>query len=130
MNKGITDPARATPSQGIEFLSSLFGTGAKYGTIVSARSALSAVLPASDGLSFGKTPLVSRILKGVFKKRPSLPKHTVIYDTNIVLEFIESWPDNNQLLLEELTLKLTTLLCLLSGQRAQSISHLHIKLQL
>ena len=53
--------------------------------------------------------------------RPSLPKHTVVYDTNQVLHYRKTLPPNNQLLLETLTQKLCMLLCILSGQRAQTI---------
>ena len=79
-----------------------------------------------NGVSFGKDPLVSRLIRGVFKCRPSLPKHTVIYDTNVVLEYIERLPHNNQLMLKALTKKLCMLLCILCGQRSQTIPVLNL----
>ena len=91
------------------------------------RSALSAVLPPREGYTFGKHPLVSRMLKGIFKLRPSLPRHTVTFDTNVVLKYISGLPPNGHLDLEFLTLKLTTLLCILSGQRCQTIGELFLK---
>ena len=50
-----------------------------------------------------------------------------MYHITTVLTHIKSLPPNNQLLLELLTKKLVTLLCILcilSGQRAQSITSL------
>ena len=119
-------PYSANFDQGAEFLAHLYNSDAQYGTVTTARSMLSSILPEKQGTSFGKDPLVSRILKGIFKTRPSLPKHTVIYDTNVILLYIRSLPPNNQLLLELLTLKLCTLLCVLSGQRAQYIRSLNL----
>ena len=121
------DPYTASFEQGAEFLGKLFHTSqANYGTVATARSMLSAILPERGGITFGKDQMISRLLKGIFRKRPSLPKHTVVYDTNIVLHYIESLPVNEQLLLEPLTLKLCTLLCILSGQRAQTMASLHL----
>ena len=123
----ISDPYQATYSDAINFLSYLFHEGKyQYGSIAAARSALSAILPKQDGKTFGEHPTVSKLLKGIYKLRPSLPKYTVIYDPDIVLSYIATLPKNSELLLELLTKKLVTLLCLLSGQRAQSIEALHL----
>ena len=78
------------------------------------------------GVSFGKLPLISRLLKGMFKIRPSLPRYTVTYDVNIVFNYLRTLPPIPLISLKELTMKVSTLLCLLSGHRAQSIHCLHI----
>ena len=98
----------------------------KYPSVAGARSALSAFLPEREGVSFGKNAIVSRTLKGIFRARPSLPKHTMVYDTNIILKYMAWLAPNDMLLLQELTKKLVTLLCILSGQRAQSIANLNL----
>ena len=85
------------------------------------RSALSAIIPRVGGVPFGKLEVVKRFMKGVFKNRPTLPRHVVMYDADIVLHYLKSLGDNTELELEMLTKKLCTLLCLLSGQRAQAI---------
>ena len=103
------------------FLAKLFEDNHKHGVIAVARSALSAVLPKRNGLSFGQDPTVSQMMKGIFKLRPTLPKYTVTYDPDIVLRYMTTLPDNSSLTLELLTKKLVMLLCLLSGQRSQSI---------
>ncbi len=121
IDKGI-DPFKASFKDAISFIEKLFTEQkASYSYIAATRSALSAILPKEEDYSFGKHPNVSRMLKGIFKLRPSLPKHVAIYDANLVLSFIKTLPPNHHLDLEFLTKKLVTLLCLLSGQRAQSI---------
>ena len=45
-----------------------------------ARSALSSIFPAKDGTPFGKQPLTVRLLRGMFKQKPYLPRYTVTYD--------------------------------------------------
>jgi len=75
--------------------------------------------------SFGKSDSVSKLLRGVFKLRPSIPKHVVVYDPDSILNHMISLPGNKQLDLEILTKKLVTLLALLSGQRAQTNLNWH-----
>ena len=70
-------------------------------------------------------------MKGVFEKRPSLPRYTHTWDVNIVLKFLQSLPQTEQLELKKLTLKLVTLLTILPGQRCQTIhfvdiQHMHL----
>ena len=89
-----------------------------------ARSAISALAPVQNGLTFGKDLVISRVVKGMFRERPTIPRKVAIYDSSLVINYILTLPDNSDLLLEMLTKKLTTLLCLLSGQRSQSIAYL------
>ena len=74
-----------------------------------------------NGITFGKHPLITRLLKAIYKQRPSLPKYTVTYDVNIVLEYLKTLPQNRDNSLEIHTKKLATLMCLLSGQRSQTL---------
>ena len=99
---------------------------AKYSTIHSARSAMSAFTPTQQEMTFGKDPLVSRVVKGMFRERPRIPRKVVVYDTNKVIRHFSNMPRNKDLMLEQLTKKLTTLLCILSGQRSQTLSKLYI----
>lgn len=79
--------------------------------------------------TFGNLPSVKRFIKGVFGKRPYFPLKDKVstWDTTVVLKFLESWYPNEDLNLKELTLKLTMLLALLSGQRCQTIHSLNTK---
>ena len=122
------NPFEADFRQAMDFIEFLFNVKkASYGYIAATRSALSAILPKRNAISFGKCPDVSRMIKGIFKLRPSLPKHTVVYDANLVLNYMKSLPEDNALDLEMLTKKLATLLCFLSGQRAQTITALSLE---
>ena len=97
-----------------------------YGVIAVARSVLSAILLLKEGKRFGECQKVSKMLKGIFKLRPAFPKYTVIYDPDIILRHMDTVPNNSSLLLEDLPKKLCTLLCLLSGQRCQTIASLDL----
>ena len=119
-------PFEASFEEGTNFIEHLYNEGHKYGYIAAARSALSAILPKVNNETFGKSDSVSRMIKGIFKMRPTLPRYTAIYDASLVLAYIEKLPENEHLSLEMLTRKLTCLLCLLSGQRAQAISALNL----
>ena len=127
-DNSISNPYSATYEQAMSFLADLFHKeNCKYGVTAVARSALSAILPKHEGKTFGEHPDVSKMLRGIFKLRPMFPKYTVIYDPDIVLNYMKSIPDNSCLMLEQLIKKLCTLLCLLSGQRCQTISFLDLK---
>ena len=123
-DNSINDPHKASYEEAMSFIADLYNNGYKYGTIANARSALSAILPKKGGVTFGQDPMVSKLLKSIFRLRPTLPKHTVMYDPELVLNYINELPHNYELMLEMLTKKLVTLLCLLSGQRVQAISSL------
>ena len=82
--------------QVISFLSNMFyEEKGKYGTIAVACSALSAILPKINGQTFGKDERVSKMIKGIFKFHPSLPKCIVTYDPDIILQYMDSLPANN-----------------------------------
>ena len=121
------DPFNASIESGVEFLTNLFNKGLGYSAINTARSALSTIITGPNNLSFGKHPLVSRFLKGVFEIKPSLPRYTAVWDVGVVLEYLKKMGPNSSLCLKRLTLKLTMLLCILTGQRCQTIAKLDIK---
>ena len=116
-NNNIADPSFATFEQTMSVLAYLFHReNCKYGVIAVARSILSAILLLKEGKTFGEYQKVSKMLKGIFKLRPTFPKYTVIYHLDIILKYLDTLPNNSSLLMEDLTKKLCTLLCLLSGQ--------------
>ena len=111
----------------IEFLTELFQSGSRYSCLNTARSALSAVIVFPDNTLAGSHPLVVGFMKGVFERRPSLPKYKSTWDVNVVLESLRKFEHVKKLSLKELSWKLTTLLMLLSGQRIQTIHLLDIR---
>ena len=77
-------------------------------------------------LSFGKFTvgshhLINTFLRGVFNRRPALPRNNVTWDAYMVLNFMKTWALAKRLSLRQLTLKVMVLVLLLSGQRGQTI---------
>lgn len=120
------DPLNPSIQHVIEFLTTLFEAGLGYSSINTARSALSIILPLYEGHKFGKHPLVTRFLKGVFELKPALPKYPEIWDVQRVLDHLKSYKSAEELSLKDLTLKLTMLLCLLTAQRCQTVQLIDI----
>lgn len=111
----------------LDFLQKIFTKGLQgqpvgYSTVNTARSALSTFIMIG-GIPVGQHPVVRRYLKGVFNIVPALPRYecTGNWDVNVVLDYLYSLGINSKLTLQMLTYKLVMLLCLLSGQRSQSI---------
>ena len=125
--KWSCDPLQPTVTDVIEFLTELFHSGIGYSCLNTARSALSTVIVFPDNTPAGSHPLVVRLMKGVFERRPSLPKYTSTWDVNVVLECLRNFEHVRKLSLKELSWKLTILLMLLSGQRIQTIHLLDIR---
>ena len=106
METAITDITLA-----IEFLTHLFRVRKLgYSAVNNARSALSTIMITGNNETFGKHSLVSRLMKGMFRERPSLPRYTVTYDANIVLNHLRTITLQS-ISLKQLSGKIVTLLC-------------------
>ena len=93
-----------------------------------ARSALSNIMTPDSSSSFGNNPLVTRLLRGMFNIRPSIPKHVNTYDVDVVLQYLKGLGDADAIPFKMLTFHLVTLFCLLSGQRDQTFAAIDIRL--
>ena len=60
-------------------------------------------------------------MKGIYELHPSLPRYTATWDLSSVLNYFRKGASVSALSLKELTLQLTFLLTLLSGQRCQTV---------
>ena len=99
-----------------------------YSAINSARSALSAAVELSDSaLSIGEHPLIRRLVKGTYQRRPPLPRYNSTWDVCKVLDLLKTWSPSSELTLRLLTLKLVMLCMLVTGQRCQSIHMMDLK---
>lgn len=58
--------------------------------------------------------------------KPCLPKYSQIWDVNQVLKYLRKFSLVNQIILKDLTVNLATLLCLLTGQRCQTIHKIDV----
>ena len=66
-------PLKADVTSGAEFLTQYFRqSSCEYSSVNTAHSALSSILPAVNGFTFGE--------QGLFKERPTFPRYTVTYD--------------------------------------------------
>lgn len=106
----------------IKFLTQLYNSGAKYGTLNSCRSALSLIL----NYNIGNVDVIKRLFKGFYRLRPSNPKYEVTWDPEIVLNHLFNLYPNESLNLKDLTLKTVTLLTLVTAHRAQTLSKISI----
>ena len=72
-----------------EFLTQYFRrSSCEYSSVNTARSALSSILPAVNGFTFGEQPVIKELLQGMFKERPNFPRYTVTYDVKYVLDYV------------------------------------------
>ena len=84
------NPFKACVNDGADFLTEIFHESkCEYSAINTVRSVLSYILLNINGVSFGKKHLVQKLLKGVFKERPSLPRYTVTFEVKPVFEYIK-----------------------------------------
>ena len=67
--ESIENPLRHTLHDGMEFLTYLFSQGYSNGQISRARSAISVLIDQVNDISFGRHPLVKRLMKGIFEAR-------------------------------------------------------------
>ena len=110
----------------ITFLTELFQSGLGYSSLNVARSALASFITLTDGNTIGMHPLINRFLKGVFTQRPPAPRYEYIWDVKLVLDYLRKQSPASSLSLRQLTLKLVTLIALVSAQRSQSIHKLRL----
>ena len=100
-------------------------SGSSYSAICTARSALSSFINISSQ-RLGSHPLVTRFITGIYNAKPSTPRYTSIWDTDIVLRYLVSLGQNIDLSLKMLTLKLCMLLSLITAQRGQMLQYLDL----
>lgn len=112
----------ASINDAILFLTTLFDSGAQYGTLNSCRSALAFIMIEK----VSENEAVKRFFKGVFRLRPPLPKYNTTWDTSKVLNILSSWYPNDSLGLDKLSRKLVTLLSLVTAHRMQTLAKINI----
>ena len=113
LNPGLKHP--------LSFLCQLFDTGIKYGSLNTARSALSCVLTPIGGHKFGVHPITLRVMRSFYNKRPPTARYAQMWNPQIVIDFLREWVPLNRLSLKDLTLKLVMLLLLSTCSRLQRV---------
>lgn len=120
------DPIVPSVNSVLSFLAKLYENGCSYSSINTARSALSSFFGKIEDVNLGEHPLVKQFLKGISKLRPPAPKYSTTWDVDQVLALFKSWDDNSHLSLYNLSVKLASLLALVSGQRVQTLHSIQI----
>lgn len=105
----------------VQFLNEQYKNGASYSTLNTYRSAINFIINTKVD-----EKIINRFLKGVFKLRPVFPKYKTTWDPSIVLKFVATFFPLDTLTLEQLSLKLATLLALCTGHRLQTFSKIKI----
>ena len=103
-------PTNASISEDSEFLLTLYKKRSSYSVINTARSMLSMTLLAYTGTELGKHPIIARMLKGIFRNHPALPRYMVTYDPDLALNLLKSLPSWNNITLKWVTSKTATIL--------------------
>ena len=119
--KGI-DLLNSTLNNVLLFLLSLFDSGLRYSALNSARSALSCVLPFIDGVSVGTHPLVLRVMRSFYNKRPPQARYSQMWDPEQVLAFLREKTPLKDLSIKDLTLKMCMLFMLATCSRQQRLA--------
>ena len=80
-----------------------------------------------NGKLVGQHPLVTRLLKGIYQTRPTMPKYKQVWDVKVVLNYLSGLYPLEAIALKELTYKVVMLMLLASGQRGQTIHLLDLR---
>lgn len=117
------DPFSGSMNNILSFLTEEFKKKASLSSLNCYRSAISLLV----GPELGKDEKVQRFFRGVAKLRPAAPRYDSTWDPKIILRHLSSWYPNRELSLESLTLKLVTLLVLVTGHRMQTLAAIDIR---
>ena len=102
------DPLDPPVNLVLAFLTELFDSGLGYSSINTARSAISSLVKLSSNVDLGHNVLIKRFLRGVFLRRPCLPRYGITWDVRTVLQYLEKLFPLGNLSLKQVTQKLVT----------------------
>nr|CAH7765043.1 unnamed protein product [Callosobruchus chinensis] len=107
----------------LTFLSIQFQNGASYATINSQHAAIVLIFPVknSDKIIF------KRSLKGIYNQKPSMPKYQATWDPHPVLLHLARLYPLEKISRLQLTMKLVTLLALITGHRLQTLTSIRLQ---
>ncbi|XP_062579177.1 uncharacterized protein LOC134241105 [Saccostrea cucullata] len=119
---------QASVNNVLEFLLQLYNSGLGYSAVNTAKSCISSVFEIiNPETSLGSNSLIKKFMRGIFNKRPSLPRYACTWDVSLVLEYLKTLIPVNTISLRLLSWKLAMLIALLTGQRCQSLHLIDIR---
>ena len=104
----------------LTFLTHLSSSNLGYSSINSAKSMLSSLFSLLYKRDIGTEPLIRHFMKGIFNMKPSLPRYVNTWDVQTVITYLDSL-NTLEVSLKLLSVKLTTVLALTTGQRCQTL---------
>ena len=121
------DPVSGPISGIINFLTELFKDGYQYRSLNAYRSAISSVHDRADGYEIGQHPLVKRLLRGAFNQRPPKPRYEVTWNVTLVLDYMDTLGESQDLSLQELSWKMVMLMALTRPSRSADLAMLDLQ---
>ena len=94
--------------------------GGGGGVLATVRSTLGNFLHIPGVPVLANHPLIQKVVKGAYNTRPPAPRYVVIWDTDILLQYLDSL-ENNSIDFKLLSYKVTVLLNIHSGQRVSTL---------
>lgn len=117
------DPFSGATRDVLSFLTEEFKRKASFSSLNCYRSAISLIVESE----LGKNEKIHRFFRGIARLRPTALRYDSTWDPQIVLKHLSGWFPNEELSLESLTLKLVTLLALVTGHRMQTLAAIDIR---
>ena len=78
-----------------------------------------------DTVDFGEHPLTIKLMRGLFKSRPSTPRYSEAWDVIVLLIYLKGFV-NDSCSLKDLPVKCFALMAVASGQRVQTWANFYI----
>jgi len=120
------DPLHTSIGNISQFLASLYKRGFSYSTVNTYRSAISMTHLPIEGVAVGNHYWIKRLMKGIFNKRPPMPRYVSTWPVSRMLLYLKSLPPNDKLSRKLLTWKTAVLVALVSADRGDAITALNI----
>lgn len=117
------NPFIYTLDMAMTFLSTQFQTGISYSTINSQHAALSLIF----SIEYFDKAILKRFLKGIYNQKPSRPKYQTTWDPQPVLDHLSTLYPLTNITILQLSMKLVTLLALITGHRLQTLSCIRLQ---
>ena len=106
----------------LDFLAEMFEKGLQHRSINTIRSAVSMTHDQVEGSPIGQYPLVNRLLRGVYNRRPPMPRYSSTWDVDEVTKFLISLGKNEELTLKSLSQKMALLMALVGASELAALN--------
>ena len=111
-----------------KFLTCSIRQGYSHGQISMARLGVSVLIDQVNDISFGKHPLIKRLMKGIFEAGPIFQKYRTVWSVYIVFNYFRWLDQLKNLSMGLLGKKLAHFMCLIAGwQQCQALHAVDIR---